>query len=394
MATSGTYAFSPSLADIVLDAFDRIQIRPAALTVDHMASARRSLNQIFVRYANRGLNLWAIDEQVVTLNNGQYNYAVPNSTVMMLETWVRQYQMGAVEDVTPSITTTLGSASVVVTLADNGLVAGLWTAIPIYTSVGGIILQGFYTVDSCTTNTFTITADSVATASVVAGGAVPVYDSTINDETILVTLSAHGFLPGETYTVHVQTTVGGISLLGDYTILTTPTANTLTFDALNPAGSTETVSENTGLMEISTQSAQNLPVDTFMTPISRTDWAALSIKNQPTSLPTTYYFDRTSPPTVNIWGTPNLTNSPMELHYFRMRQLQDANPQGTQTPDIPYRFEEVLCADLAFMLAMKWKQDIAPALKDYAAECWAEAASEDRERVILSLAPQMDNLYS
>lgn len=393
MATSGTYNFDPSLADIVLDAFDRIQVRPAALTIDHMTSARRSLNQIFVRWSNRGLNLWAIDEQVVTLNNGQYNYAIPGSTVMMLETWVRQYQMGGVESVTPSIDTTISSDQVVVTLANNSLVAGLWVSIPIYVAVGGVILQGFYEVVSCTTNTFTITADSNATATVAAGGAVPTYASTSGSETILVTLTAHGFVPGEVFTVHDQTLVGGVALLGDYTILTTPTANTLTFAALNEAGSTATVSENVGLMEIAAQSTSNLPVDTFLTPISRTDWAAISIKNQPTSLPTTYYFDRTDPASVNIWGTPNLTNSPMELHYFRMRQMQDANPQGTETADVPYRFEEALCSDLAYMLAIKWKPEVAEALKAYAAEVWSEASSEDRERVVLSLAPQMDEYY-
>jgi hypothetical protein len=130
-----------------------------------------------------------------------------------------------------------------------------------------------------------------------------------------------------------------------------------------------------------------------MTPISRSDWAALAVKNQPVSLPTSYWFDRTSPPTVYLWGTPTFTD-PLELHYFRMRRVQDANPQGTQTPDIPYRFEEALCADLAFMLAMKWKQEIAQDLKAYAMEVWGEAAGEDRERVVLNMAPQTSSLYS
>lgn len=392
MTTSGTYAFAPSLADIVLDAFDRIQVRPAAITVDHMASARRSLNQIFVRYANRGLNLWLIDEQVVTLNDGQYNYAVPASTVMMLETWVRQYQMGEVLSETTDVSTTISSTSVTFALADNGLVAGLWVSVPIYISVGGIIIQGFYQVDSCTTDTFTITAADAATSTVANGGAVPVYDVVLNSETVTVTLADHGLQPGDTYTVHVATIVGGIQLLGDYTVNSTPTADTLTITADHPGGSTDTGAENGGEMQVATQSTANLPVDTFMTPISRTDWAALSIKNQPTSLPTTYYFDRTTPPSVNIWGTPDLS-SPLELHYFRMRQMQDGNPQGTETPDIPYRFEEALCADLAYMLSIKWKPESAQDLLAYAKEVWTEAASEDRERVTLNLAPSMSEYY-
>lgn len=393
MSTSGTYSFSPSLADIVLDAFDRIQIRPAALTPDHMMSARRSLNQVFVRWASRGLNLWAIDEQVVTLNTGQYNYAVPNSTVMMLETWVRQYQMGSVQDTAPVVSTTISSDSVTVTLANHGLVAGLWVTIPIYVSVGGVIIQGFYQVVTVPSDsTFTITADDSATSSVVGGGAVPVYATTANSETVTVTLASHGLSPGQVYTVHVVTVVGGIQLLGDYTVATAPTSGTLTFSALNTAGAVTSMAENSGNMQVATQSTANLPVDTFMTPISRTDWAALSIKNQPVSLPTTYYFDRTAPPSVNIWGTPSLS-SPMELHYFRMRQLQDAVPQGTETADIPYRFDEVLCAELAYMLAIKWKPESAQDLLAYAKEVWLEASSEDRERVTLQLAPTLSGYY-
>ena len=57
MTTSGTTTFAPSGADLVLEAFERLQIRAAEITADHMVSARRSMNLVQVRWANRGTNL-------------------------------------------------------------------------------------------------------------------------------------------------------------------------------------------------------------------------------------------------------------------------------------------------------------------------------------------------
>lgn len=240
MATSGTYLFSPAIADLVLDSFDRIQIRPAALTQDHMASARRSTNLIQVRWSNRGINLWAEDEQVINLVSGQSAYGI-NTT-------------------TPSIT-------------DNGTTA---------------VLETWFR-------------------------------------------------------------------------------------------------QNPGLAS---------QVDTWMQPISRTDWSTLSVKNQPVSIPTSYWFERIAPtPVIHLWGTPTFTSGSYELHFFRMRQLQDANVAGNVTPDVPYRFEECFCADLAYMLAMKWRPTSASELLTYAKEVWAEAAGEDRERVTLNLAPHFESYY-
>lgn len=395
MTTSGTYAFDPTYVDIVLDAFDRVEIRPSALTPDHMFSARRSINQLLVRFANRGINLWAVDEQTVTLNTGQSLYNCPSSTVAMLETWVRQYQMNSPESTPPSVSTTITSTIVEVTLADHGLSVGYWTSIPIYVSVGGIVLQGFYQVTTVTgANTFTITASDAATATVSGGGAVPVYDTTSGSDTVTVTLADHGFAGGETYTVHVLTEVGGLSLQGDYIVQTVPTANTLTISAGYDAGSTATASENDGEMQIATQDSNVNPTDRILAPISRTDWAAIPQKTLQGGWPTTYYFDRTSPtPSFNLWQVPDGSVFPQELHYYRMRQLQDADPQSSQTADVPYRFQEALCSGLAYMLAIKWKTDKAADLKAYFEECWSEAASEDRERVVLNLSPMTDSYY-
>jgi len=395
MTTSGTYAFSPAVVDIVLDAFERINIRPAAITPDHMFSARRSINLTMVRWSNRGINLWAVDEQTIPLNANQGLYNLPSSTVTMLETWIRSYQLGSLQSVEPACSTTIGSTAVELTLADAGVEVGNWISVPIYVSVGGIVIQGYYQVTSVTgANTFTVAAADTATATETAGGVVPLYDTTAASATVIVTLPDHGFVGGDTYTVHVSTTVGGLTLQGDYIVQSVPDADTLTITATSAAGSTDSVYENDAEMQIAVQDLSVTPQDRIMMPISRTDWAAIPNKTQAGGFPTSYWFDRTTPvPTVNIWQPPDGTLV-QELHYFRMRQLQDADPQGTQTPDIPYRFEEALCAELAYMLAIKWLPDRAEALLSYSKEVWAEAASEDRERVTLNVLPMAGGYWS
>lgn len=390
MAVSGTYTFDPTLADIVLDAFDRIQIRPAALTVDHMLSARRSLNFALVRFANRGINLWSVDEQTVLLNEGQIEYSVPSNTVMMLDTWVRQYQFVGPEDVVPAITTTNLSASVLVEAGfTHNLSVGDYVLIPIYVALGGVVLQGTYQVVTVPSSTsFTVTAAVAASGNAGPGGLVPSYATTSGSQIVTVTLAAHGKVSGDVFTVHVPETVGGVTLAGDYTI-TVLTANTFTLDSGQTAANTTSSYENDGDMQISVQAANVSPQDRMMFPISRTTWANQPNKFQTGPTPTIYWFDRTDPPTVNIWQ-PSDGSIVQELHYFRMRQLMDANPQGTETPDIPYRFEEALCSTLAYMLAIKWLPASAGALKDYAEDAWTEAAHEDRERVTLDLTPQTD----
>jgi hypothetical protein len=60
MATSGSVDFNLNMADITEEAFERcgLELR----TGYDAATARRSLNLLFAEWANRGLNLWTIDE--------------------------------------------------------------------------------------------------------------------------------------------------------------------------------------------------------------------------------------------------------------------------------------------------------------------------------------------
>jgi hypothetical protein len=66
MATSGTAAFNLDLNQLVEEAFERCgqELR----TGYDLRTARRSLNLMTAEWANRGINLWTIEEGSISFN--------------------------------------------------------------------------------------------------------------------------------------------------------------------------------------------------------------------------------------------------------------------------------------------------------------------------------------
>lgn len=97
MATSGTTDFNLSIDDLVEEAFERCGMRPTSGY--HLTSARRSLNLLFLDWANRGLNLWTIEQATYTLTQGTNEISLANDTVNVLEAIIRQNSQGINTDV-------------------------------------------------------------------------------------------------------------------------------------------------------------------------------------------------------------------------------------------------------------------------------------------------------
>jgi hypothetical protein len=89
MATSGTSAFNLDLNNIVEESFERcgLELR----TGYDLKTARRSMNLLSIEWANRGLNLWTVEQGVIPLVTGQAIYPLPVDTIDLLDTVVRQY---------------------------------------------------------------------------------------------------------------------------------------------------------------------------------------------------------------------------------------------------------------------------------------------------------------
>jgi hypothetical protein len=87
MTTSGTSSFNLDLNDIVEEAFERCgsELR----TGYDLRTARRSLNLLTIEWANRGINLWTIEQGTIPLIQGINTYDLPDDTIDLLEHQIR-----------------------------------------------------------------------------------------------------------------------------------------------------------------------------------------------------------------------------------------------------------------------------------------------------------------
>ncbi len=88
MATSGSRDFNLDVSDIIEEAYERcgIEVR----TGYDAKTARRSLNLMFADWANRGLNLWTVNQATIILTEGQAQETLTPDVVDMLEVVLRR----------------------------------------------------------------------------------------------------------------------------------------------------------------------------------------------------------------------------------------------------------------------------------------------------------------
>jgi hypothetical protein len=89
MATSGLTTFNLDLSELVEEAFERCgkELRSGY----DLRTARRSLNILTIEWANRGINLWTIEQgQIpININAGQISYPLPVDTIDLLDHVIR-----------------------------------------------------------------------------------------------------------------------------------------------------------------------------------------------------------------------------------------------------------------------------------------------------------------
>jgi hypothetical protein len=75
--------------DLVEEAFERCgkELRSGY----DFRTARRSVNLLTIEWANKGINLWTIEQGQIVMNTGQAIYPLPVDTIDLLDTVTRQY---------------------------------------------------------------------------------------------------------------------------------------------------------------------------------------------------------------------------------------------------------------------------------------------------------------
>jgi hypothetical protein len=87
MTTTGTSTFNLDLNSLVEEAFERCgsELR----TGYDLRTARRSLNLLTIEWANRGINLWTVEQGSIALTANTITYNLPIDTIDLLDYVVR-----------------------------------------------------------------------------------------------------------------------------------------------------------------------------------------------------------------------------------------------------------------------------------------------------------------
>ena len=89
MTVVANATFNLDLSEIVEEAFERcgLELRSGY----DFRTARRSMNLLITEWANRGINLWTIEQGQIPLVQGTITYDLPSDTVDLLEHVIRTF---------------------------------------------------------------------------------------------------------------------------------------------------------------------------------------------------------------------------------------------------------------------------------------------------------------
>ena len=87
MTTTGTTLFNMDFTEIAEEAWERAG-REMRSGYD-LRTARRSMNLMTIEWQNKGINMWTMEQGVITLTPGLATYALPTDTIDLLEQVIR-----------------------------------------------------------------------------------------------------------------------------------------------------------------------------------------------------------------------------------------------------------------------------------------------------------------
>ena len=128
--------------------------------------------------------------------------------------------------------------------------------------------------------------------------------------------------------------------------------------------------------------------DQIINRVSIADYNQLPNKSSP-GKPSQYMLDKQYTPVAYFWQVPN--RSTYSIVYWAIRQLEDITASN-QDADIPYRWNECICAGLASKLSLKYANEKFQILNEMYERAFAFAAASDNDGVSLRIQPTALNL--
>jgi len=347
---SGTYNFqSLENDDLILECFERIGFAGDQLVPVQLQSARRSLNFLLLDWISKSINLWTINKEYLPLNTGQSRYTLSTSITDILEVLQRTFTRQLNGTAQSNTTNTYDGAG-----GGNPLSAfdNDFSTSCVQNAADGNISYT-YGAD----NTQTITFIGVRSNTNTNYNLVVEYS---NDNATWLTLNVDW-----THPYAYQT---GVTRWAD---VVTPVA-AMTYRVREISGATLNIQEIY---------FGNTTIDLKITPVSRDTYLSYSRKYLQ-GRPSTYYFDKSLVPNINIWPTP--TSDFLVLQYSFIRTMYDAG-EFYNTTSVPARMYPALAAGLTWMLAVKYKPEMADSFKAQYDEVFTLATSNDSENVDLKV---------
>ena len=128
--------------------------------------------------------------------------------------------------------------------------------------------------------------------------------------------------------------------------------------------------------------------DQIINRVSIADYNQLPNKSSP-GKPSQYMLDKQYTPIAYFWQVPDRTTYSMV--YWAIRQLEDVTASN-QDADIPYRWNECICAGLASKISLKYANEKFQILNEMYERAFAFAAASDNDGVSLRIQPTALNL--
>ena len=135
-------------------------------------------------------------------------------------------------------------------------------------------------------------------------------------------------------------------------------------------------------------SSQTDTSDQIINRVSIADYNQLPNKTSP-GKPSQYMLDKQYTPVAYFWQVPD--RDTYSMVYWAIRQLEDVTASN-QDADIPYRWNECICAGLASKISLKYANEKFQILNEMYERAFAFAAASDNDGVSLRIRPTALNL--
>lgn len=354
MTTTYNFGQSQFIDEIILEAFERCGIVGDLVSGLQLLSAQRALNYMLCDWVNRGLQLWTVDQQIITLIPGQATYPMPQGTIDVVDD----------EVIFTSITRVLGGTPA----SSSGVAANAFDGNPA-TACIQTAPNGWISYDFGVGNAQSITY-------------IGIQSNTNTNYTLAVQYSQDNT---NWYTVNTPVTIpyqiGVQSWIAPYVA---PVARYLRIS--ETGGSTLNIQEL--YFDIDANTNSGAQTTRSISRISRQEYRSIPNKTQQGDV-SCFVVNRQVQPSITFWNTP-MAGQFINIIYNRKRYFYDVN-DFISNIDSPQRFLNAIVAGLASSLALKFAPDKYPNLSTVADDCFNRAAREDTERVPLRI--QTDYTY-